>query len=36
MAFAAAYYLSVTDGDPRAAMMEYSEDLRWERQQTGH
>uniref|UniRef100_A0A0E0D505 LysM domain-containing protein n=1 Tax=Oryza meridionalis TaxID=40149 RepID=A0A0E0D505_9ORYZ len=32
----AAYYLSVTDGDPRAAMMEYSEDLRWERQQTGH
>lgn len=23
----AAYYLSVSEGDPRAAMMEYSEDL---------
>ncbi|KAL5219627.1 hypothetical protein ABZP36_020311 [Zizania latifolia] len=32
----AAYYLSVTDGDPRAAMMEYSNDLRWEQQQSGH
>lgn len=31
----AAYYLSVTEGDPRAAMMEYSEDLRWEKQRTG-
>ncbi|KAL6893704.1 hypothetical protein ACP4OV_007802 [Aristida adscensionis] len=32
----AAYYLSVTDGDPRAAMMEFSEDLRWEQQRAGH
>lgn len=32
----AEYYLSVTDGDPRAAMMEFSEDLRWEQQQAGH
>lgn len=31
----AAYYLSVTEGDPRAAMMEYSEDLRWEQQRAG-
>ncbi|KAH7848052.1 hypothetical protein Vadar_033220 [Vaccinium darrowii] len=28
----AQYYLSVSDGDPRAALMEFSEDLRWERQ----
>lgn len=32
----AEYYLSVTDGDPRAAMMQFSEDLRWEQQQAGH
>ncbi|KAM0901742.1 hypothetical protein ACQ4PT_019775 [Festuca glaucescens] len=32
----AEYYLSVTDGDPRAAMMQFSEDLRWEQQQPGH
>ncbi|WVZ60189.1 hypothetical protein U9M48_010242 [Paspalum notatum var. saurae] len=31
----AAYYLSVSEGDPRAAMMEYSEDLRWEQQRAG-
>ena len=31
----AAYYLSVSQGDPRAAMMEYSEDLRWEQQRLG-
>nr|CAB3493583.1 unnamed protein product [Digitaria exilis] len=31
----AAYYLSVSEGDPRAAMMEYSEDLRWEQQHAG-
>lgn len=31
----AAYYLSVSEGDPRAAMMEYSEDLRWEQQRSG-
>ena len=31
----AAYYLSVTEGDPRAAMMEYSEDLRWEQLRAG-
>jgi hypothetical protein len=31
----AAYYLSVTEGDPRAAMTEYSEDLRWEQQRAG-
>jgi hypothetical protein len=28
----AEYYLLVANGDPRAAMMQYSEDLRWERQ----
>lgn len=28
----AQYYLSLSDGDPRAALMEFSEDLRWERQ----
>ncbi|XP_062209004.1 F-box protein At1g55000-like [Phragmites australis] len=32
----AAYYLSITDGDPRAAMMEFSEDLRQEQQRAGH
>uniref|UniRef100_A0ACD5WA14 Uncharacterized protein n=1 Tax=Avena sativa TaxID=4498 RepID=A0ACD5WA14_AVESA len=32
----AEYYLSVTEGDPRAAMMQFSEDLRWEQQQAGH
>ncbi|TVU45532.1 hypothetical protein EJB05_05021, partial [Eragrostis curvula] len=33
----ALYYLSITEGDPRAAMMEFSEDLRWEQQQqAGH
>ncbi|KAG1342268.1 F-box protein [Cocos nucifera] len=26
----AEYYLSVSDGDPRAAMLQFSEDLRWE------
>ena len=31
----AEYYLSVTGGDPRAAMMEFSEDLRWEQRQAG-
>jgi len=31
----AAYYLSISEGDPRAAMMEYSEDLRWEQQHVG-
>lgn len=28
----AEYYLSAANGDPRAAMMQYSEDLRWEQQ----
>lgn len=28
----AQYYLSVSDGDPRAALMEFSKDLSWERQ----
>ncbi|CAK9155878.1 unnamed protein product [Ilex paraguariensis] len=28
----AQYYLSVSNGDPRAALTEFSEDLRWERQ----
>lgn len=28
----AQYYLSISNGDPRAAMLEFSEDLRWERQ----
>jgi len=28
----AQYYLSISDGDPRAALSEFSEDLRWERQ----
>ncbi|KAF8038550.1 hypothetical protein BT93_B1172 [Corymbia citriodora subsp. variegata] len=27
----AQYYLSISDGDPRAALSEFSEDLRWER-----
>lgn len=27
----AQYYLSISSGDPRAAISEYSEDLRWER-----
>ncbi|XP_052194632.1 F-box protein At1g55000-like isoform X2 [Diospyros lotus] len=27
----ARYYLSISDGDPRAALTEFSEDLRWER-----
>ncbi|KAL3750131.1 hypothetical protein ACJRO7_011156 [Eucalyptus globulus] len=26
------YYLSISDGDPRAALLKFSEDLRWERQ----
>ncbi|XP_030545515.1 F-box protein At1g55000 [Rhodamnia argentea] len=28
----AQYYLSISDGDPRAALSEFSEDIRWERQ----
>ncbi|XP_065853353.1 F-box protein At1g55000 [Euphorbia lathyris] len=28
----AEYYLSISNGDPRAALTEYSSDLRWERQ----
>ncbi|XP_039162909.1 F-box protein At1g55000-like [Eucalyptus grandis] len=28
----AQYYLSISDGDPRAALSKFSEDLRWERQ----
>ncbi|KAL3729607.1 hypothetical protein ACJRO7_026696 [Eucalyptus globulus] len=28
----AQYYLSISDGDPRAALWKFSEDLRWERQ----
>lgn len=28
----AAYYLSISNGDPRAAIAKFSEDLRWERQ----
>ncbi|XP_020574522.1 F-box protein At1g55000 isoform X2 [Phalaenopsis equestris] len=28
----AAYYLAVSNGDPRSAMLEFSEDLRWEQQ----
>ncbi|XP_076951070.1 F-box protein At1g55000-like [Bidens hawaiensis] len=28
----AQYYLSISNGDPRAALMEFSEDIRWERQ----
>ena len=27
----AQYYLSISNGDPRAAISEFSEDLRWER-----
>lgn len=27
----AQYYLSISNGDPRAALSEFSEDLRWER-----
>lgn len=26
------YYLSVSNGDPRAALSEFSDDIRWERQ----
>ncbi|XP_062143246.1 F-box protein At1g55000 isoform X2 [Alnus glutinosa] len=29
----AQYYLSISNGDPRAALSEFSEDLRWERQE---
>ncbi|XP_020258977.1 F-box protein At1g55000 [Asparagus officinalis] len=32
----AEYYLSVSNGDPRAAIMQLSEDLSWEQQRTGH
>lgn len=32
----ALYYLSISEGDPRAAMMEFSEDLRWEQQRAGY
>lgn len=28
----ALYYLSISNGDPRAALSEFSEDLKWERQ----
>lgn len=28
----AQYYLSLSNGDPRGAVMEFSEDLRWERE----
>lgn len=28
----AEYYLSISDGNPRAALSEFSEDLRWERE----
>lgn len=28
----AQYYLSISNGDPRAALTKFSEDLRWERQ----
>lgn len=28
----AQYYLSISNGDPRAALTEFSEDLRWEKQ----
>nr|XP_043616744.1 F-box protein At1g55000 [Erigeron canadensis] len=28
----AQYYLSLSNGDPRGALMEFSEDIRWERQ----
>lgn len=28
----AQYYFSISNGDPRAAISEFSEDLRWERQ----
>lgn len=28
----AQYYLSLSEGDPRGALMEFSEDIRWERQ----
>lgn len=31
----AEYYLSVSDGDPRAAMLQFSEDLRWEQRMRG-
>ncbi|XP_074585000.1 F-box protein At1g55000 [Curcuma longa] len=32
----AEYYLSTSDGDPRAAMLQFSEDLRWEQQNRPH
>ncbi|KAG6469090.1 hypothetical protein ZIOFF_073788 [Zingiber officinale] len=32
----AEFYLSFSNGDPRAAMMHFSEDLRWERQKREH
>lgn len=32
----AEYYLSTSDGDPRAAMLQLSEDLRWEQQNRPH
>ena len=28
----AQYYLSISNGNPRAALSEFSEDLKWERQ----
>ncbi|KAJ3672965.1 hypothetical protein LUZ60_006339 [Juncus effusus] len=31
----AEYYLSVANGDPRAAMLKYNEDLKWEQQSNG-
>jgi hypothetical protein len=32
----ALYYLSISEGDPRAAMIEFSEDLRWDQQRAGY
>lgn len=32
----AEYYLSTSDGDPRAAMLQFSEDMRWEQQNRPH
>ena len=29
------YYLSISDGDPRAAFSQFSSDLRWETQRLG-
>lgn len=31
----AEYYLSISNGNPRAAFLEFSEDLRWEQQAKG-